>query len=321
MLRSRSLRTAAGAAAVLLALTACSSSSDDAASGDGAAAPSASALPTVTIEGVGEVAVDPAAAAKLPAATAEAGKVSVATNAPYPPFIDFVEEGNLEDFQGLDLDLVTAIAAKLGIEAPFQQQPFDGLIPGLQSGKYDAIVGGITDNAERQEVAVFVDYSASGTGILVAKGNPEGITNLTSLCGKEVAVQKATTQVGLLTDFSAAECGSSPIKVTEYPQNTDALTALLAGKAAAIAATKVTIVDIATETPDKTEIVEDPENPNGYAASPNGIGFLKSEQELATAFQAGLQSLMDDGTYMKILAKYGQEPIAIETATINANVD
>jgi polar amino acid transport system substrate-binding protein len=318
MLRSRSLTAATAAAAVLLALSACSSSDSE----EGAASPGASAaLPSVTIEGVGEVTVDPAAAAKLPAATSEAGKVSVATNAPYPPFIDFVEEGNLEDFQGLDYDLVTAIAAKLGIGAPFQQQPFDGLIPGLQSGKFDAIVGGITDNAERQEVAVFVDYSASGTGILVAKGNPEGITNLSSLCGKEVAVQKATTQVGLLTDFSAAECGSSPIKVTEYPQNTDALTALLAGKAAAIAATKVTIVDIATETPDKTEIVEDPENPNGYAASPNGIGFLKADQELATAFQAGLQSLMDDGTYTKILAKYGQEPIAITTATINANVD
>ena len=320
MLRSRSLRAAAGVAAVLLALTACSSSSDDAGD-DGAASPGASALPTVTIEGVGDVTVDPAAAAKLPAATAEAGEVSVATNAPYPPFIDFVEEGNLEDFQGLDYDLVTAIAARLGIEAPFQQQPFDGLIPGLQSGKFDAIVGGITDNAERQEVAVFVDYSASGTGILVAKGNPDGITNLASLCGKEIAVQKATTQVDLLGTFSTDSCGSSPIKVTQYPQNTDALTALLAGKAAAIAATKVTLVDIEKETGDKVELINDPENPNGYAASPNGIGFLKAEQELATAFQSGLQSLMDDGTYMKILAKYAQEPIAIETATINANVD
>jgi polar amino acid transport system substrate-binding protein len=320
MLRSRSLRAAAGVAAVLLALTACSSSSDDDGD-DGAASPGASALPTVTIEGVGDVTVDPAAAAKLPAATAEAGEVSVATNAPYPPFIDFVEEGNLEDFQGLDYDLVTAIAARLGIAAPFQQQPFDGLIPGLQSGKFDAIVGGITDNAERQEVAVFVDYSASGTGILVAKGNPEGITNLASLCGKEIAVQKATTQVDLLGTFSTDSCGSSPIKVTQYPQNTDALTALLAGKAAAIAATKVTLVDIEKETGDKVELINDPENPNGYAASPNGIGFLKAEQELATAFQSGLQSLMDDGTYMKILAKYAQEPIAIETATINANVD
>ena len=250
-----------------------------------------------------------------------AGSVSIATNAPYPPFIDFVEEGNLEDFEGLDYDLVTAIAAKLGVAAPFLQQPFDGLIPGLQSGKYDAIVGGITDNAERQQVAVFVDYSASGTGILVAAGNPEGIENLSSLCGKEVAVQKATTQVGILSDFSDQECGGSPITVTEYPQNTDALTALLAGKAAAIAATKVNMVDIAKENEGKVLLVEDPASPNGYAASPNGIGFLKSQQELAEAFQAGLQSLMDDGTYMKILAKYGQEPIAIETATINANVD
>lgn len=318
MSNRRSLRAVATAAAVLLALTACSSSDSD----EGAASPGASAaLPSVTIEGIGEVTVDSAAASKLPATTAESGSVSVATNAPYPPFIDFVEEGNLEDFQGLDYDLVTAIAARLGIEAPFQQQPFDGLIPGLQSGKFDAIVGGITDNAERQEVAVFVDYSASGTGIMVAKGNPDGITNLSSLCGKEAAVQKATTQVDLLGTFSKEECGSSPITVTEYPQNTDALTALLAGKATAIAATKVTLVDIEKETGDKVELINDPENPNGYAASPNGIGFLKADQELATAFQAGLQSLMDDGTYLKILAKYGQEPIAIETATINANVD
>jgi polar amino acid transport system substrate-binding protein len=318
MIRSRSFRAVTATGVLLLALSACSSSDSQ----EGAASPGASAaLPSVTIEGVGEVTVDPAAAAQLPAATADAGSVSVATNAPYPPFIDFVEEGNLEDFQGLDFDLVTAIAAKLGIEAPFQQQPFDGLIPGLQSGKFDAIVGGITDNAERQEVAVFVDYSASGTGILVAKGNPDAITNLTSLCGKEVAVQKATTQVDLLGTFSKDECGSTPITVTEYPQNTDALTALLAGKAAAIAATKVTLVDIEKETGDKVEIINDPENPNGYAASPNGIGFLKADQELATAFQSGLQSLMDDGTYTKILAKYGQEPIGITTATINANVD
>lgn len=318
MLRSRYLGAVAGTAALLLTLTACSSSDDGASAGSPAAS---AALPSVTIEGVGEVTVDSAAAAKLPATTAEAGEVSVATNAPYPPFIDFVEEGNLEDFQGLDYDLVTAIAARLGIAAPFQQQPFDGLIPGLQSGKFDSIVGGITDNAERQEVAVFVDYSASGTGILVAKGNPDGITNLNSLCGKEVAVQKATTQVDLLGTFSKDECGSTPITVTEFPQNTDALTALLAGKATAIAATKVTLVDIEKETGDKVEIINDPENPNGYAASPNGIGFLKADQELATAFQAGLQSLMDDGTYLKILAKYGQEPIAITTATINANVD
>jgi polar amino acid transport system substrate-binding protein len=318
MVRSRYLGAVAGTAALLLTLTACSSSDDGASAGSPAAS---AALPTVTIEGVGDVTVDSAAAAQLPATTAEAGEVSVATNAPYPPFIDFVEEGNLEDFQGLDYDLVTAIAARLGIAAPFQQQPFDGLIPGLQSGKFDSIVGGITDNAERQEVAVFVDYSASGTGILVAKGNPDGITNLNSLCGKEVAVQKATTQVDLLGTFSKDECGSTPITVTEFPQNTDALTALLAGKATAIAATKVTLVDIEKDTGDKVEIINDPENPNGYAASPNGIGFLKADQDLATAFQAGLQSLMDDGTYLKILAKYGQEPIAIKTATINANVD
>ena len=289
--------------------------------GDGAEVAKAGAAgageSSLEIEGVGTVEVDEKLTEMLPADTEE---ISVGTNAPYPPFIDFVEEGNTEDFEGLDYDLVQAIAARLGVAAPFSQQPFDGLVPGLKAGKYDAIVGGVTDNFERQATATFVDYSASGTGIAVATGNPEGIATLDDLCGRVVAAQKASKQVDLLATFSDESC-SEPIEVTEYPQNTDAVQALLAGKADAIAATRVNLLDDAEKLVGKVEVVDDPAEPNGYQASPNGIGFDKADTELAEAVQAALQSLIDDGTYDKILAKHGQEAIGIEKATIDAAVD
>ncbi|KRF34681.1 transporter substrate-binding domain-containing protein [Nocardioides sp. Soil805] len=312
---SRSLVAGAVLAALASGLTACSGDADSAGS-----EPAEAGAPA-EIADVGTVEADAELAKLLPAEVADAEEITVATNAPYPPFIDFVEEGNTEDFTGLDHDLMTAMAARLGITAPFLQQPFDGLVPGLQAGKYDAIVGGITDNYERQATATFVDYTASGTGIAVVDGNPEGIATMADLCGTSVAAQKASKQVGLLQDFSDTECGGDTIEVTEYPQNTDAVQALLAGKADAIAATRVNLLDDADKLAGKVEVIDDPEAPNGYQASPNGFGFLKADAELAEAFRAALQSLMEDGTYDKILAKYGQEAIAIPKATIDAAID
>lgn len=311
----KSLVAGAVLAALTSGLTACG--------GDTGSADAASTTPgsPVEIADVGTIETDDALAELLPTEVADAAEITVATNAPYAPFVDFVEEGNTEDFTGLDFDLMTAMAAKLGIAAPFQQQPFDGLVPGLQAGKYDAIVGGITDNFERQETATFVDYSASGTGIAVAAGNPGGIATMADLCGTTVAAQKASKQVGLLEAFSESDCAGDAIEVTEYPQNTDAVQALLAGRAEAIAATRVNLLEDADKLDGKVEVIDDPAAPNGYEASPNGFGFIKEDAELAAAFQAALQALIDDGTYDKILAKYGQEAIAIPTATIDAAID
>ncbi|MDT0329825.1 transporter substrate-binding domain-containing protein [Nocardiopsis lambiniae] len=306
-------RTRGLAATALLALMATACGGSD---GEGAA----EAFGPVTVEGVGSVEPDPELVEGLPAHIRDAGRVAVATNAPYEPFIAFVEEGNQEDFTGLDHDLMVAASAKLGLDTDFQQQPFDGLVPGLQAGRYDVIVGGITDNRERQEVASFVDYTASGTGVLVADGNPLGIGSIADLCGLRVGVQQASRQQEILEGFAAEEC-DEPIEITDYPENPQAVTALKAGMVDAVAATQVNLVEIAASLEGEAELVIDPENPNGYLASPNGFGFLKGEEELVESYRAAVQSLIDDGTYTEILAKWGQEPIALDEATVNQAID
>lgn len=276
---------------------------------------------SVTIDGVGAVDTDTKLAKKVPAEVRDRGSLTVATNAPYQPFIDFKVEGKTDEFKGLDYDLFQAASARLGLKATFSQQPFDGLVPGLQAGKYDAIAGGITDKKERQQVATFVDYSASGTGFLVRTGNPLAVKTVADLCGRTVAVQKASNQAKNLAAYSKDSCAGKAVVVKEYPENPQAVQALIAGNVDAVAATKVNLVDTAASLSGKAELVEDASAPNGWLASPNGFGFLKADKDLAEAYRAAVQSLIDDGTYDKILARWKQTPIAVKQATIDQAID
>lgn len=285
------------------------------------AAPEDASADSVEIVGV-EVAVDADARALLPDDISEAGALRVATDAPYAPFEFFVEEGS-EELTGVDVLLGQAIGAKLGIDVDFAQQGFDGIIPALQAGNFDATISAMTSSVERMDVLTFVDYSASGTGILTSAGNPAGIETYLDLCGKDVAVQGATSQVDLVNDVWQAECaaeGLKPIALAEFPSDSDAQLAITAGKADASLLTKPSAGFVAKTTNDGNtfEVIEDPTAPNGYDATLNGIGVLKENDELAAAIQAALQSLMDDGTYDKILAEFGVEGIGVDEATINA---
>ena len=298
------------AGVVLLAGCSASGSGDDAAAASG----------TVEVAGI-EITVDESAAELLPADIAEAGSVKVATDAPYAPFEMFTEEGS-DELTGVDVDLGHAIGAKLGIDFEFEQQAFDGIIPALQAGNFDVTITAMTSSVERMEVLTFVDYSASGTGILTSAGNPEGIESYLDLCGKAVAVQAATSQVDLVNDVWQGECeaeGLDPIELSEFPSDADAQLAITSGKAVASLLTKPSAGYVAKTTNDGEtfEVVEDPEAPNGYDATLNGIGVLKENQEFAKAIRAALQSLIDDGTYEAILDQYGVTGIGIDEATIN----
>jgi polar amino acid transport system substrate-binding protein len=309
----RTASVGAGLSAILL-LAACSTAGSAA---DDTAAGSADAVEVAGIE----ITVDEAAAELLPADIAEAGAVKAATDAPYAPFEMFTEEGS-DELTGVDVDLGHAIGAKLGIDVEFEQQAFDGIIPALQAGNFDLTISAMTSSVERMEVLTFVDYSASGTGILTSAGNPEGIEGYLDLCGKPVAAQAATSQVDLVNDVWQGECkaeGLDPIELSEFPSDADAQLAITSGKAVASLLTKPSAGYVAKTTNDggTFEVVEDPEAPNGYDATLNGIGVLKENEEFAEAIRAALQSLIDDGTYEAILDQYGVTGIGIDEATIN----
>ncbi|MFI7239050.1 ABC transporter substrate-binding protein [Streptomyces cyaneofuscatus] len=307
--------TAALTTTALLTLSGCGEGGESAAA---ARTPAAMKVAGVTVK------EDAKLHESLPDAVKKSGRVRVATDVPYAPFEMFVTEGEKE-LTGLDYDLGQAIGTRLGVKFAFTPQKFDGIVPAIQAGKFDVAMSAMTDNKERQAVVDFVDYSVSGSGIMVVKGNPEKIITLDDLCGKKVAVQAATNQLDLLRTHQK-ECekaGGGEIGIQTFPKDSDAQLALRANKVVAQVLTKPA-AGWTAKTADggkAFEVVDDPAASGGYSASPNGIAVSKKLPGLTDAIQKALQSLIDDGTATKIFEKYGVASIAVKEATRNAAVD
>jgi polar amino acid transport system substrate-binding protein len=262
--------------------------------------------------------IDDAAAAALPAKYKDAGVIHVASDIPFPPMEMFDENQNLT---GFDFDLAQAIGGKLGVKMELRTQAFDSVIPSLQSGKHDVIMSGMNDTVERQKTLDFVDYLHAGFSILVMAGNPEKITTVLDLCGRNVAVQKATVQADILRgyDDKCVDKGSTPINIAELPLETDVQTAVRSGKAIADVVDSAVAAYAAQTAGDGTmfEVVRDPANPSGYDPLYTGIGVLKKDSELSKALLLALESVIADGTYEKILDKYDMGDFSVGTAGIN----
>ena len=287
----------------------------------GCATPSSSAgTPPAATAVMAGVAKDPALYASLPASLKSTGVVRVATDVPYAPFELYGADH--KSITGLDVDLGHAIGAKLGVEFQFAEQNFDGIIPAIQAGKFDVVMSAMTDTKERQGILSFVDYSASGSGILVKKGNPDNIKSVLDLCGQPVAVQSGSKQAKLLSAAKnpCTEAGKPSPDLSQLPKDSDGQLAIISGRVVAdfmdqpAAGYSAKTADGGTA----FEVVIDSKYPNGVDASPNGIGVDKSQTALVSAIQKALQELINDGTYGKILANYGQAGIALKKATVNA---
>jgi polar amino acid transport system substrate-binding protein len=247
------------------------------------------------------------------------GVIKVGSDCPYPPWEMFV--GETDQFTGFDYDLAQAIGAKLGVTFEFVQTSFDSIIIGIKAGNLDVAMSAMYDNKTRQEEVDFVDYAKDGTGMLVLKGNPEGITTFADLAGKNVGCEKGTTQADALASLNErfkAE-GKPEMVISEFPAQPAALLAVQSGKVVCDLTDSSTGGYVASTTDDGAtfEIVIDPNPPAGWETQLDGIAIAKENSALRDAIQKALQDLMDDGTYKKILDNYyGLQ--GIEQATINA---
>lgn len=292
----RSGRVTAGVVAGSLlaaSLAACGSSS----SSSGASASSSSA---------------PAAAAASALPAAFKGGISVASDISYAP-IEFTDASGKPT--GLDYDLSQALGQELGVKVSFTNVTFDGIIPALQAKKYDIVMSAMSDTKDREQTLTFVDYFTAGTSFVVAKGNPKNLQKLTDLCGKHVALEKGTTQADVATAASTAcvKAGQPAITVDQLPKDTDALLEITSGKADADLNDSPVADYIAAQQSAKLEAVKIED----VDTAPYGIGTLRANADLATAIQTALKDLIADGTYAKLLTKYGISDGSLTTAQID----
>lgn len=296
-----------------LLLAGCGGGDDDAAAdpGSGGGSSADSAVPD-TSDIVGGVSEDAALAEGLPA---DLTSLQIGSNVQSPPNNFYAEDGSTP--VGFEVDIITAIGNKLGLDVEYSDMAFDSLITGLQTGRVDATIAGMNDTAERQGSIDFVDYFESGITIMVQKGNPAGIEASADLCGKAIAVVQGTTQEDFATEQSA-ECeanGEEPLEVTATPSDSQNQTQLRTGRVDAILNDLPTAVYISQTAGDGEyfeTVDQDPIN-----GGPYGIGLNKEDTALRDAIQQALQQLIDDGTYGEILEAWDVTSGAVDQATVN----
>ena len=276
-----------------------------------------SATPAQTPSETVAAGTDAAAAALLPSEYKTKG-VNVGSEIPYAPMELFDSKGNPA---GFEVDLANAIGEKLGTKFTFHTQAFDTVIASLQSGKHDVVMSSMSDTVDRQKVLDFVDYFQGGASLIVPAGNPAKVTGLAALCGQSVTTESASWEIDVLASASktCTDAGKSAIKTVALPSDTDCQNALRAGKVAAYLSDSQAAAYTAKVAGDGKyfDLVVDPAAPNGYESGLIGVGILKSNSKLTAAIQAAVASLIKDGTYSALLAKWNLSSFAVSAATIN----
>jgi polar amino acid transport system substrate-binding protein len=251
---------------------------------------------------------------RLPADILARGTVRVGGGDPYPPASFFGPDGRT--LVGFEPDLAAALGRVLGVRFEFVNVDFSDLLTQLERHKIDLAMASMTDNAEREKQADFVNYFQAGTSILVQRGNPQGISTLEDLCDKVVAVEEETIQVDLLRRTQKSCDQGERIDVRTYGDNASALVQLRTGRAVAVLSDYPPAVHVSTD--QRTSAHYQMAASTQYEPSPYGIAVAKDRTELRDVVRDALQRLMRSGDYADVLHRWGVPNGALETATINA---
>ena len=214
-------------------------------------------------------------------------KLVMATNAEFPPY-EYVEDGKIV---GIDAEISALIAEKLGMELEIVDVAFDSIIPGVQSGKYDMGMAGLTVNAERLEKVSFSTSYATGIQAVIVKDGSD-IKTIDDLAGKKIGVQTSTTG----DIYATGDYGEEAI--TRYDNGAVAVQALIADKVDCV------IID---NEPAKSYVAANAGLKvleTEYTVEDYAICFAKYNTELKDKVDAALKELIADGSVQKIIDKY-----------------
>ena len=270
----RSFLAAAGLSVAALALTACGGSSASTASSVASSAASSEAASTS------------AAAGEL--TTVEAGKLTMATNATFPPYEMTTDAG---EFEGIDIETAQAIADKLGLELQIDDMDFDAALLSVQQGKADIVMAGVTVTDERKAVMDFSDSYATGIQSIIV---PEGsdIASPDDLAGKKIGTQRGTTGYIYCTDDFGEDA------VVAYDSGLTAVQALNNGQVDAVVIDNAPAQEFVAANPG-LKILD-----TAYAQEDYAIGVAKGNTQLLDAINGALEELQADGTLQAIVDKY-----------------
>jgi lysine-arginine-ornithine-binding protein len=219
--------------------------------------------------------------------------VRIGIEAAYPPFNGYNANNELI---GFDYDIGTALCATMKVECTFVAQDWDGIIPALLAGKYDAIVSSMSITDERKQVVDFTDkYYTNALTFVAAKDS--GITDVSpaGLAGKVLGAQGSTVSAQYLED----NYGDAEIKL--YPTQDDAYLDLASGRIDAV------LADVG---PSNLWLAGDDGQCCAFVGEAVvkddliGIAVRKEDADLKEMFNKAIAEIVADGTYATINEKY-----------------
>ncbi|WP_062016075.1 ABC transporter substrate-binding protein [Aureimonas sp. AU4] len=228
-------------------------------------------------------------------AFAENAPIRIATEGAYPPFNFMQPDGSVA---GLDVDMANALCAQMKARCTIVTQDWDGMIPALMAGKFDAVVASMSITEERRKQVDFTDkYYTTPLAVTVPKDSAIAGVAATDMAGKAVGAQAGTTQASYAEDVYTK--GGADVRI--YPTQDEAAADLQNGRVDALISDKFVVVDwLGKAGADCCRLLGDVPGTETEA----GIALRKGDDALRERFNAAIKAIVADGTHRRIVAKY-----------------
>ncbi len=227
------------------------------------------------------------------------GTLTVGSDTTYPPQ-EFVNTQTGQS-TGFDIDLITAIAQRMGLKVNIVRADFSTIIDSLTAKRFDVVISALSINPDREKKVDFVPYFNAGESLLVQKGNPKKITSITGACGMKIGVQTGTVEQD---DTNAANtacksAGKPAIAITALQNQTDVIQLLVTGRVDATYQDSPVTDYYVSQNAGQFEVGGSVVN-----AAPEGIAVSKGNTSVFNAVQKAFDQLKAAGTYNALFIKW-----------------
>lgn len=223
-------------------------------------------------------------------------KVRIGVEGAYPPFSEVGTDGKLK---GFDIDMALALCAEMKAECTLVQQDWDGMIPALQSRKFDAIIASMAITEERKKVVNFSNKYYNTPPAFIGKGGARDITPA-GLKGKKIGVQRSTSH----DRYVSALYKDS--EIVRYAKQDDVFLDLAAGRIDATLCDTVAGDRGFLKKPEGKgfAVIGNPPDDVAYFGTGSGIAVRKADTALVDKFNAAIVAVRASGAYKKIQDQY-----------------
>jgi polar amino acid transport system substrate-binding protein len=226
--------------------------------------------------------------------------LTIGSDTTYPPQ-EYIDQAT-KKAAGFDVDLITEMAARMGLRANVVTTDFATIIDSLVNKRFDIVVSAVSVTPERQKKVDFVPYFNAGESLLVQKGNPLKLKSVADLCGQNVGVQKGTIEQDDLT-IASKDCvskGKKAINMTILQNQTDVIQLLANNRVVATYQDSPVTDYYIKQNPSQFDVGGSVVN-----AGQEGIVVRKGDTSMFNAIQAAFNAVKADGTYHKLILKWG----------------